>query len=57
MGMVISQKSVKYAAIHNVLKEVWARFGSVSISYISDKEFLFEFEDEKDREQIIDISL
>lgn len=57
MGMVISQKLVKYAAIHNVLKEVWARFGSVSISYISDKEFLFEFEDEKDREQIIDISL
>lgn len=47
--MAISQKPVKFAAIHNVLNVAWAKFGSVTISCGSDNVVLFKIEDEKNR--------
>lgn len=55
MGMIISQKPVKLTTIHNVLKLVWARYESITISDVSYK-VMFEFENEDDRKLILDMS-
>lgn len=44
VGMIIPQKPVKASAIHNVLKLAWERYGSVRISDVSDRVFMFDFE-------------
>lgn len=43
VGKVISQKSVKPEAIHNVLKLAWVRYEKFKISELEDMIMLFEF--------------
>lgn len=56
MASVISQKGVKAAAIGNVLKMAWTRFGSVRIADITDRIIMLEFENDEDRRQIFELS-
>lgn len=56
MGTIISQKVVKSTAIHNVQKMAWARYETVTISDVSDKVVLFEFKNEEDHKQIVNMS-
>lgn len=56
MGMIISEKPVKSTTIHNVLKLAWARYESITISYVSYKFVMFEFENEDDRKLILGMS-
>lgn len=46
MGVIISQKPMKLAAIQIVLKLAWEMYGSVTISDVSKTVVLFEFENE-----------
>lgn len=54
--IIVSQKPIKAAPIHNVLKVAWARYGSVKLSKVEDRTMLFEFENDEDRKQILDKS-
>lgn len=56
MSMIISQKPIKATTIHNVLKQAWAKYGSVTISDVSYKVVMFEFENDDDQKQIFDMS-
>lgn len=46
VGVIISQKPMKLAAIQIVLKLAWEMYGSVTISDVSKTVVLFEFENE-----------
>lgn len=48
--------TTKASTIHNVMKLAWARYESVTISDLSNKVVMFEFENGEDREQILDLS-
>lgn len=56
MASVILQKGIKAAVIGNVLKLAWARLSSVTISDLTDRIVLPEFENEEDRKQIFELS-
>lgn len=56
MGRIRSQKEIKMAAIHHVLKLAWARYEKFIIFEMEDKILLFEFEHDEDKNHILDMS-
>lgn len=55
-GRIISQKTIKNTVVHNILKVAWARYRSVKMVEVDDKTMTFEFHNERDRDQIMDLS-
>lgn len=49
-------KSVRNFVVKNVLQTAWARFGNVKMKELDDKTMAFEFDTDRDREQILDLS-
>lgn len=57
IGRMVAQKSVKNNAVFNVLKAAWANHDSVRTSDIDEWMMAFEFEYEKERDRVLDMSL
>lgn len=56
VGRMVSQKSVKNAAVFTVLKAAWVNFGSVKMSELEGGVMAFDFDSESDRDRILDMS-
>lgn len=52
-GRIVSQKLVRNSVVVMVLKNAWSRFGPVRMTDINDKTMVFEFDSDRDREQIL----
>lgn len=55
-GRLLSSKSVRNSVVRNVLNLAWARFGHVKMKDVDDNTMAFEFESDRAREQILDLS-
>lgn len=55
-GRMISQKLLKNSIVRNVLKGAWERYGRVNMTEIDDQTLAFDFECDRDRDQILDAS-
>lgn len=55
-GRIISDKGMKNSVVNKVLQLAWARFDKVKMTEVDDRTMAFEFQSEKDKEQILDLS-
>lgn len=53
---ILSSKAVRNAVVMNVLKIAWARFGTVKMNEVDENTMAFEFGNEGDKQQILDLS-
>lgn len=53
---IISHKQIRNFAVHNVLKLAWTRFGPVKMFEVDEHTMKFEFDSERDKDQIMDHS-
>lgn len=56
MGKMISQKEVKNSAVYVVLKATWTSYGSVKMTDLEDGVMTFDFQNESDRNRVLDMS-
>lgn len=47
---------MKNSAVYNVLKAAWARFGSVKMTEVDERTMSFEFQSDKEKAQVLDMS-
>lgn len=53
---MVSGRKIKNRVVQIVLKAAWERFGRVTISEVDAQTLSFEFQNDRDREQIMDLS-
>lgn len=56
LDRIISHKGIKNTVIYNILKAAWASYGPVKMSELNESTMKFEFESNRDRKQILDLS-
>lgn len=56
-GRIISQKHIRNTVVHNVLKVAWERFRPIRMLEVDEQTMSFEFDSERDRDQIMDLTL
>lgn len=52
---VISDKQIKTNAVHNILQQSWGRYAGVRVQEITEDVILFEFENEDDQKDAMDL--
>lgn len=56
VGRMISQKLVKNNVVFTVLKATWGSYGSVKMSELEEGVMSFDFENDVDRDRVLDMS-
>lgn len=54
--MLISDRHIKNNVVKSVLKEAWARFGPVRMSEVNASTLVFDFDNSRDIDQVLELS-
>lgn len=56
IGKLLSARPMKTTAIHNVLQHAWAKYGGVRVQELTGEVILFEFKNDADLQDALDLS-